>query len=647
MKIIEIPPSDANILQINLSNLLRSLQQNHHQVEQDQDQEQRDESQRQARTNEIRENDESGNEDNDEHYHRHQQQQQQQQQREEKYSCSSLHIDPRVIGRYSEGYTFQCRLHHTSTNRSNGNSVDNKDIILTIRRTDNDGEFSTCATNDRTITPWQQQLEPIGWRHSLHFRLYNSNVEPIPAYLSSSDGTINHNDDDSEEATIYVYHGLPHERAPHHTTIGIISASVTTIHPQAFYGCIFLHTCHMMDSVKRIERQAFYGCISLKILRLSRGLVSIGEEAFRACSYMDAMFLPWVEKIKDEVERKNDKNGNRNSMIENSHTSSSLTNIGDRAFDDCNQMRFLVLPPHINLKKNDNVQSTRTHNRNDSNNVNRAISISSTGVGDGIVRRCDALLIHDHIQYTYNQLDYIHSNERVSHWMKHHLDDAPLLRLCGSASVTMLGIRRCLRKYGNSVARDTTEHGLTALHLLVLNPNVTERMMSRSGCDSTVTKRAVDSAMLACHFSNDNSSTSEGCAMLATCFHANPMAAMTRDGRGMTPLDYLWEYSNVEGIVDIVQSLTLQRQQQMQFATDVNYGDGKKNHTNSRRYRKRSTSQNDTSKTWIVLSAKAFWQIVLISLVLLLVAGKFIIIPHSMQSVTALTTTTLVRSFWN
>eukprot|EP00554_Chaetoceros_debilis_P008100 CAMPEP_0194079712 /NCGR_PEP_ID=MMETSP0149-20130528/5861_1 /TAXON_ID=122233 /ORGANISM="Chaetoceros debilis, Strain MM31A-1" /LENGTH=588 /DNA_ID=CAMNT_0038761267 /DNA_START=176 /DNA_END=1939 /DNA_ORIENTATION=+ len=588
MKIIEIPPSDANILQINLSNLLRSLQQNHHQLEQDQDQEQRDESQMQARTRENRENGESGNEHNDEHY-------QQQQQREEQYSCSSLHVDPRVIGRDPEGYTFQCRLHYTSDNRSYDNSADNKDIILTIRRTDNDEEFSTCAANDSTVTPWQQQLEPIGWRHSLHFRLYNSNVEPIPAYLSGNDGTINHNDDDddddSEEATIYVYHGLPLERAPHHTTIGIIHPSVTTIHPQAFYGCIFLHTCHMMDSVKRIERQAFYGCISLKFLRLSRGLVSIGEEAFRACSYMDAMFLPWVKEIKDKYERKNDRN--RNSMIENSYKScqilsssytSSLTHIGDRAFDDCNQMRFLVLPPHINLKKNDSVQSTRTHDRNDNDNGNGATNISCTGVGDGIVRRCDALLIHDHIQYTYNQLDYIRSNELVSHWMKHHLDDTPLLRLCGSASVTMTGIRQCLRKYGKGVAWDTTEHGLTALHLLVLNPNVT----SRSGCDSTVTKHSVKSAMLACHFSDDNSTTSEGCAMLATCFHANPMAAMTRDGRGMTPLDYMWEYGNVEGIVDIVQSLTLQRQQQMQFETDANYG----------RRNTRRTSQNATSKTW-------------------------------------------------
>ena len=80
-----------------------------------------------------------------------------------------------------------------------------------------------------------------------------------------------------------------------------------------------------------------------------------------------------------------------------------------------------------------------------------ATIISSTGVGDGTVRRRDALLIHDHFQYTYMLLDYIYSNKRVSHWMKHRLDDTRLLRLCRSASVTMAGIRRCLRKYGNSV----------------------------------------------------------------------------------------------------------------------------------------------------------------------------------------------------
>eukprot|EP01083_Nonionella_stella_P309390 1095589_1 len=113
------------------------------------------------------------------------------------------------------------------------------------------------------------------------------------------------------------------------------------------------------------------------------------------------------------------------------------------------------------------------------------------------------------------------------------------------------------------------------------------------------------------------------------------MAAMTRDGRGMTPLDYLWEYSNVEGIVDIIQSLTLQRQQQMQFETD-------NNDTTSRRNR-RYTSENDTSKTWIVSSVKSLsWQMVLIAIVSLLLAGNFTIIPHSMQSVTTtLTTTTL------
>ena len=91
----------------------------------------------------------------------------------------------------------------------------------------------------------------------------------------------------------------------------VIITGGTSIGDYAFYGCSFLTSIEIPDSVTSIGNCAFYSC-GLKNLKISNNLTTIGDEAFR-CS-ITSIELP-----------------------------NSVSSIGYRAFDGCNSLASITI----------------------------------------------------------------------------------------------------------------------------------------------------------------------------------------------------------------------------------------------------------------------------------------------------------------
>ncbi len=271
----------------------------------------------------------------------------------------------------------------------------------------------------------------------------------------------------------YTYYGLEGEYAPRDTEEVTIHPSAHIIKGYAFSYCKKLKKCTMGDGVTEIGQNAFYKCTSLKSIKLSRNLQYISYSAFCHCKSIDALFIP-----------------------------SSVKSIGMKVFYGCKQMRILSLREDAIFNLDD--------------------------LASCIVTTTDILPFEMKNQLLFSQLRFDEVTTIASHfqeWVMGHLDNSnnPLFKLCMDTDVSTRRIEDTLRENGVQCAYQANHHGLTPLHVLVMNPYATINMIQ-------------------------------------ACYAANPSAAIMRDGRGMTPIDYMWEYDNVEGIISIVHSLCTDRE---------------------------------------------------------------------------------------
>jgi hypothetical protein len=65
---------------------------------------------------------------------------------------------------------------------------------------------------------------------------------------------------------------------------------VTIIGPEAFYGCTFLTSVTIPDSVTSIDNAAFGGCSSLKSVTIPNSVTSISDDAFYKCTKLTAAY---------------------------------------------------------------------------------------------------------------------------------------------------------------------------------------------------------------------------------------------------------------------------------------------------------------------------------------------------------------------
>ena len=71
-----------------------------------------------------------------------------------------------------------------------------------------------------------------------------------------------------------------------------IPEGVTSIGPNAFWGCSNLTSVTIPEGVKNIGESAFYGCSSLTSVTIPDGVTSIGDGAFSGCSSLTSLTIP-------------------------------------------------------------------------------------------------------------------------------------------------------------------------------------------------------------------------------------------------------------------------------------------------------------------------------------------------------------------
>ena len=152
----------------------------------------------------------------------------------------------------------------------------------------------------------------------------------------------------------------------------IIPGSVTSIGDSAFAGCSSLSSIAIPSSVNSIGDKAFWNCCSLSSIVIPNSVTSIGDRAFDNCSSLKYIsisknviclnsnpFVNWHGKLEclspnfiyeDDVLFNKDKSkiiSCRNQAIRSYIIPSSVTSIGDYAFEGCSFLSDIVIPTSV------------------------------------------------------------------------------------------------------------------------------------------------------------------------------------------------------------------------------------------------------------------------------------------------------------
>ncbi len=261
-------------------------------------------------------------------------------------------------------------------------------------------------------------------------------------------------------------------------------------------------------SVTIIKEVAFLDCRRIKTCFMCDSVHTIEESAFADCSDMKVIRLSRNLKwIKDGA-------FNGCSSLDALFLPPSIIQIDDDAFYACEKIRILSLP---------------------------LTTSSMPHLGEGILRDCRTFFQTTKIpEYEFDEYEIdnfieevINNNDLVNHSIiKFYKNLPPLNRTCLDVNVTARSIIDCIHENGRSPVSSRDHGGMTPLHILAMNPNA------------------------------DTGS-------ILACANFNVDMVITRDNRGKTPLDYLIDYGNIDGLTSLVTILCMHRDIIMEWEFDT------------------------------------------------------------------------------